>query len=776
MPKTKLLLGYDDEVAPVTIDLPEGEPKPWDAEAKLRYVGKATPRIDGHLRVTGQARYTFDVALPGMLYAAVLRSPLPAAEIQSLDLELARRMPGIKAVYAIAKPGDRILFAGQDIAAVAATRPELAREALRAIDVAYQSRYHVTRLESAMKPGAPQVHQGSVSERRTEGDEPGARKAGEMEGNVRPLAPMKKGNVEQALGAASFVHEASYRTQVHTHSALESHGLVVRWDDDEHITAWASTQSIFSVRDELAEVFGLKPSNVRVITEAMGGGFGAKFGASAPGSRLGSIAGELARQAKAPVKLMCDRHEEHVCTGNRPDSLQEVTVAAGKDKRLSAIVVRAHGTAGIGTGAGVGRNAFGIYTRCPNILVQAHDVFTNAGPGTAMRAPGHPQGAFALELAIDELAQKMKADPLELRITHDEHPTRVHQFERGRELFDWAAKRAASAKMRADGNRIRRGYGVAASIWGDFGRAKAARATCSIQRDGTIVVENGVQDIGGGITTVLAQVAAEVFSRPLDTIEVHIGDSRFGPSVGSGGSQTTSSVTPAVRNACESAKRELTELAADLLGAKPAEVRWSNDGVAQAGGKSMTFAQVCKKIDGEAIVATGTRPQTYGSEPMAFVGAPLPQIAGVQFAEVEVDTWTGVVKAKHVLALHDCGRPMNPLTLQSQVNGGVILGISYALMEERVLDHDVGRMLNPNLESYKICGMQDCPEIDVVLTPAYTGANNTGAAGIGEPATIPTAAAVACAVLDALGTPVRSLPITPAKVLSALAASERTTG
>jgi xanthine dehydrogenase YagR molybdenum-binding subunit len=251
-------------------------------------------------------------------------------------------------------------------------------------------------------------------------------------------------------------------------------------------------------------------------------------------------------------------------------------------------------------------------------------------------------------------------------------------------------------------------------------------------------------------------------------VRVRFGDSEHGPSVGSGGSQTTSSVTPAVRNACEKARTALTELAAKQLKVKASEVRWADDGTAHGGSSSLTFAQLCKKIDGEAIVATATRPESYGHEPMAFPGGKQYQIAGAQFAEVEVDTWTGEVRVTRVLAMHDCGRVMNPLTLRSQINGGVILGASYALMEERVLDSDLGRMLNPNLESYKILGARDVPEIDVVVTEVHTGANNTGAVGIGEPATIPTAAAIACAVHDALGVAVRSLPITPAKVLVAL--------
>lgn len=772
MPRKTLTLGFADRTTEIEVDVPEGEPRPWDADSKLRRVGVPTPRIDGEAKVTGRATYTFDVALPGLLHAAVLRCPLPAARVKSISVKKAESLEGVAAAIAIASAGERLLFAGQDVAAVAAARPELARDALAAIEVQYEALPFVVDTLAAAKPGAPAVHEGAVSERHTEGDEPGVGGEGPGKGNVRPLPSSRRGDARKALSKAAVVHRASYSTQVQTHSALESHGIVVRWDAKDKLTAWCSTQGIFSVRDELAEIFGIPSGNVTVITEFLGGGFGAKFGASAPGTRLGFIAGELARKAGKPVKLMCDRHEEQVCTGNRPDSHQEIELGADKGGKLVAIAIKSLGTAGIGTGAGIGRNAFSIYTRVPHVLVESSDVFTNAGPGTAMRAPGHPQGAFAIELAIDELAAKAKLDPLALRVEHDEHPVRKWQFEQGAKRFGWTEARARSAAGRGGHARLRRGYGVAASIWGDFGRGGAAQVTCTVRRDGSIEVRNGVQDIGTGIGTVMAMVAAEVLAQPVAAVHVVLGHSDDGPSVGSGGSTTTSSVAPAVRNAAERARAQLTELAAELLGVPAREVQWRDDGSIAGGSKSLSFAQLCKKLPSEAIVASGARAKTFGAYPMPFPGSAGPgamhQIAGVQFAEVEVDTWTGVVRCTRVLAMHDCGRTMNPLTTRSQVQGGVILGTSYALLEERVLDRDFGRMLNPNLESYKIAGARDVPNIDVVLTDVHTGANSTGAIGIGEPATIPTAAAIACAVYDALGVPVRSLPITPAKVLAAL--------
>ncbi|MEZ4383650.1 MAG: xanthine dehydrogenase family protein molybdopterin-binding subunit [Nannocystaceae bacterium] len=766
-----LRLGFDEQLKTVKVEVPKGEPRPWDADAELRVVGKETPRVDGPEKVSGAATYTHDVRLPGMLHAAILRSPHAAAEIEHIDVGPALKRPGVKAAIPLVKVGARVRFAGADIAAVAATSRAEARAALAAIDVRFRPLPFVVDPDEAMQPGAPEVHQGEIKERRTEGDEPSEGGGARRQGNVRMSPSQKKGNAAKGLRQAKVSHDATYTTQVHTHAALETHSIVVRWDSPTSMTAWCSTQGIFSVRDELANVFELRPADVRVHTPFMGGGFGAKFGASAPGSRLGFAAGELARKAKAPVSLLLDRHEEHVCTGNRPSSSQRVSLGASPSGALTGIHVVAHGSAGIATGAGVGNNAFGIYTRCPNILVESRDVFCNTGPGTAFRAPGHPQGGFAIELALDELAAKVGKDPLALRLEHVDHPVRRYQLELGRERFAWAARREAAAKARERGARMRRGVGVACSIWGDYGRAKAAHVTVSVDRDGAVEVRNGVQDIGGGITTVLGMVVAEVLQRPLAAVRVRMGDSELGPSVGSGGSQTTSSVAPAARNAAEGVKAELSALAAGLLDAKsPAEVVWGPDGaVSTAGGRrSLSFAELCKKIPGDAVVATATRPKTYGHHPVRHPGGDVYQIAGAQFVEVLVDTWTGVVTVPEILAIHDAGRIHNPLTCRSQVNGGVALGLSYALTEARVMDRGSGRMLNPNLETYKIVGTRDMPKLDVIFTEVHTGANSTGAIGIGEPATIPTAAAIACAVFDAVGHPVRSLPITPDKVLRAL--------
>ena len=770
--KHQLRLGFEGAYEKVTITTPDDEPRPWDADDRLDHVGQAVPRIDAGPRVRGEAVYTFDRRLPDLLYAAILRAPVAAGRLSKLELDAAADAPGVHAVLALAKVDDPIKFAGQDLAAVAATSPRAAREALDAIAFEIEASSFVVDTARAAKDGAPVVHQGPIKARRTEGDEPDAPgKGGSLDGNRRPAEPMRQGDVEAGLRQATQRFEATYTTQCHTHSALESHGVVVRWDGDDALTCWASTQGIFSVRDELAAGLGLKPDKVVVLTPYMGGGFGAKFGANAPGSRIGIAAAELAKIAKRPVHLMLDRREEHTVTGNRPDSIQRVRLGADAKGRLTAIHVDAIGSGGTGTGAGVGRNAFAIYTKCPNRLVESADVFTHAGPATAFRAPGHPQGAFAIESALDELARQIDIDPIELRLAHDQHPVRLHQMRSGRERFGWAKARAASKAGRKAKRRLRRGVGMASSIWGDFGHP-GAEVTVRVDKSGQVEVINGLQDIGGGITTLMAQVAGEVLGRKPSEVGVSLGDSRLGPGTGSGGSQTTSTVTPAVRNAAEAVKAELLEIAAKVLETPIAKLEWQREGGVRSPGGALSFEALCAEMSESGIAATRSRPGTYGNHPMAFLGGRNYQIAGVQFAEVEVDTWTGLARCTRVLAVHDCGRVMNALSVRSQINGGVILGCSYALMEERIMDPDSGRMLNANLESYKILGAADLPEIDIELTEVATGNNSTGAIGIGEPATIPTAAAIANAVGDALGVHVRSLPITPARVLDALARLE----
>jgi CO/xanthine dehydrogenase Mo-binding subunit len=471
-------------------------------------------------------------------------------------------------------------------------------------------------------------------------------------------APVKRGDVAQGLREAELTLERTYRTRCQTHAPLETHGVVAVWEGEE-LTLYASTHGIFAVRDGVAQTLGIAPEKVRVLTEHMGGGFGSKLGPTPEAA----IAARLAREAGAPVRLMLSRAEDHLCAGNRPDSVQRLRVGAKRDGRFTALHLVSHGTGGVAGGAGTGGPARAIYV-IPNLLIEHTDVFTHLGPARPFRAPGHPQGAFALEQMLDELAAGVGLDPLEMRLRNLADPIREAQLRLAAERFGWKdreARRQAAAPWR-------RGFGLASAVWYQTGRP-GMRVELEVGRDGKVVLRSGSQDIGTGLRTVLGMVVAEELGLEVRDVTIRLGDTRLPLGPASGGSNTTSSLAPTTR----------------------------------------------------------------------------------------------------VAAVQDCGLPLNRLTAENQILGGVIQGISYALLEERVVDHRFGVMLNANVEQYKIAGSLDLPEIEPILFDVYLGSNATGTIGIGEPPTIPTAAAVANAVADALGVRIYELPMTPARVLAALA-------
>ncbi|MFQ5676493.1 MAG: xanthine dehydrogenase family protein molybdopterin-binding subunit, partial [bacterium] len=692
--------------------------------------------------------------------ARFLRSPYPAAVVKNIDYSAAQNAPGVKAIIPVQEKLPLVLrFVGQEILAVAAQTPSQAEEALSRVKVDYEVKPFVVNTDEARKSSAPAVFQKKVEEGKTEGDLPGEETEASQTGNIRGPVISPKGatseKVDAALAASDAVVEASYRTQVQTHSAMETHGVVARWDDEQHLTVWASTQGTFSVRDEIASVLEVPKTNVRVLTKYMGGGFGAKFGAGI----YGVMAAKLARAAKAPIRLMLDRKEEHLCVGNRPDSVQTLTIGANKNGQIKGIKLISYGSAGVGTGAGTSGPAKNIY-ETETFYSEESDIFTNAGPGSAFRAPGHPQGAFALEQTIDELAYKLNIDPIEFRrMNTANNEIRQVQYRIAIEKANWAKRNPRPA---ADDGVIKRGVGVANSVWYYFYK-QGVQVEIQVNSDGSVEVKNGVQDIGTGITTVMAMVVAEELGLRPEDIKINVGDTNFGLGPASGGSQTTAGVTPAVRNAAYLAKTKMFDIAAPLLDVAPDKLR-AVDGkilVAADPERRLTWNQVAANIPGDKFSVIGERVKDH-------IQASPRTIQGVQIAQVVVDTETGAVKVERVVAVHDCGRPMDRLTIESQINGGIIQGISYALFEDRVLDRNTGVMVNANLEHYKIAGSLDIPEIDSVIIDVNHGQSSTGAIGIGEPATVPTAGAIANAIYHAIGVRIRELPMTPDKILAAL--------
>lgn len=721
--------------APTTLEVnaAEGDLKPWDLDSKLRIVKSRQPRLEGPQKVTGRAKYTFDLNVPGMLWAKMIRAEIPAAEILRIDTSAAEALAGVKAVWTT--EASIVRFAGQDIAAVAATTPEIAADAARLVKVTYSPRPFVVDLERAMAEGSPRVY--GDSEVPAPNNAP---RKGNVVGPIPPrdrpgAPPTNRGDVDKALLASPAVVDATYSVPVHTHAALETHGVLVKWDG-EQLTLYASTQAIAGVRDGVAEALQIDAKNVTVITEHMGGGFGSKLAPSATGSAFAMIAARLAKQAGAPVKLMLDRHEEHLCTGNAPSARITVKIGADREGNFQALHYRSFGSGGVASGAGTGGPAVSIYTKTPNVKIEEHDVFTNAGPHAPLRAPGHPQGAFALESAVDELAHKLGIDPLELRRKNDPHPVRLSQYDAGAKAIGW--ERRQKTPGAAPGS-LKRGIGMANGNWYVIARGSGVGAEVRIHRDGSIEYFSGAQDIGTGFRTAMAMIVAEELEVDLKDVKANVGDTRWPAGPASGGSNTTNSVGPVMRLAADDAKKKL---------------------YAAVGNTGLGVREAAAKMSSDVISAVAERKKQYETYQSS--------IAGVQFAEVEVDVETGNVRVIKMVSVNDCGFPINLLTTESQIIGAMIQGVSWALFENRILDRNAGTMVNPNLESYKILMPKDMFEAVPIVTEVANAGNNTSAAGIGEPCIVPTLAAVANAVFNATGVRVRTLPITPDVMLAAL--------
>ncbi len=748
----------------VARQIPADEPPPLPPNNELAVIGKSFPRPNGRAKVTGATRFTVDVVLPGMIFARVLRSPLPHARVRSIDVSAAPSAPGVRAILPIATPdepaGATLRYIGAPVAAVAAASMAAAEAALRLIKVEYEALPFVTDMNAARNPSAPLVHDETTAPAGHPSGFPAAANL-PLNGNVRGPAVARRGDVGQGFAQADLTVEGEYGTQVQTHCCMEPHAIVADWRADG-LTVYMSTQFTTGVRHELAEEFGLPLNKVRVIVDAMGGGFGSK---SSLGN-YGRIAVELSRRAKAPVKLFLEREEEQMDAGNRPGTWQRLRIGAKRDGALTAISLVSYGTAGVGLGAGVGSNAEALYS-CPNFEGAQHDVFINAGPGCAMRAPGNTPGAFGLEQTIDDLAEKLGLDPLVLRDRIDPSAVRREERRIGAERIGWHRRH----KPGADPGAVKRGLGMAQSLWG---ANVQLNSSCEVRlmRDGSVEVLSSVQDIGTGITTILAQTVAETLGLRPDDVTVRIGDTEFPPGPPSYGSRTTASITPPARVAAWRVQQQLFRETALSLNAAADDLvmREGKIAVRTDPSRSISFRDAASRLRNDRISAVASRSDDYAGfrRRMGDAALALQDLGGVQFAEVTVDTETGIVRVDRVVAVQDCGRPMNPRQIESQVHGGVLMGLSYALFEDRILDAHTGRMVNPNLEQYKLVGPRETPDIDVIILENYQGQSATDAYGIAEPANIATAPAIANAVYNAIGIRLRNLPMTPAAVLTAL--------
>ncbi len=731
----ELRLGFagDEKVVKVTAD--DRDIRPWDLDSELKTVGSERPRIDAIAKVTGAARYAFDVKLPGMLHAVIVRSKVPKGRLARLDLGAAEKAPGVRGVVALKQNGARIRFVGDELAAIAATTLDAARDAALAVRVEIDAEPFQT--DPAKANGAP---------------------ATDASGNVtEPWPSDGASGIEQGLAEAEATVTGTWRCEVQTHSALETHGIVAQYDETNGLVVHASTQGTFAMRAGLANTLRLAESKVRVIADHVGGGFGAKL---QPGAEAVAAA-RLAMATKAPVKLMLARDEEHMAVGNRPGAVMQLRAGVAADGTITAFDFRGFGSPGYG-GSGAARWPQ-FYVAGGRRRDAQRDVRTDTDAGRAMRAPGYPQGWFAAEGMLDELARAIRMDPLALRLKNDRSPIRRYEWQLGAERFGWSsAVNANPGRPRLDGDaRYLHGAGLSSARWGQMGGPGSA-ADCRIHRDGTVEIRNGAQDIGTGMKTVMAMLTAEELQIPVERVRVFLGDTNDPSGPGSGGSATTPGMSPAVRHAAALAGAKLTAVVAEHFGVGAAKVARKDGAFVVDGAEPMPFAEACRLLGADGVQARGERFRNFDGY--------ADEVCGCQFAEVSVDTWTGVVRVVRMLAVQDCGTLIAKKLAESQVIGAMIQGLSYALHEQRVIDHAHGRMLNADFLSYKIAGPRDMPTFDVVMVDVRNGKNNVGAAGLGEAPAVAPAAAIANAVSNAIGVSMRHLPITPDKVLAALAA------
>jgi CO/xanthine dehydrogenase Mo-binding subunit len=723
---------YED----VWIVVDEDALEQWPA-GPLTTVGRGVPRFDGLQRARGQAPYTADLQLPGMLHTAVLRSPFARARVTGVDLDSARAAPGVRAVLG---PGELDVLkeepghVGQAVAAVAAETFGQAQRALERLDVQWDA------LEPLLDPDDAVNQESFVSDVKT----------------------YERGEFERGIAEGDVVVEAEYRTQVVLHNSMETHQAVCHWEDDG-ITIYISTQYIWGIRNSMAEHLGLPPDKVRVICHAMGGGFGSK---NSPGDYT-PIAAELAKRTGRPVKCALTRREENIAAGNRNATIQRLTAAAKLDGTLTALggdFVNAIGLSGWSAST---EGPMKMLYACENVRTVQYPAKLNLPPMAAFRAPGFVEGTFALECLLDELAAKLDIDPLELRRRNYASSDRVDDRPFSSKNLEECYRRAEPHWAKRDEVRARsngpwkHGIGLASQIWYGGG-GPPSYAWIRLGADGRAQVVTAMQDIGTGTRTAMAQIAAEELGIPVDHVQVSLGDSARGPFASiSAGSSTIPSMGPAVRSAAADAKRQLIEIAAQRFHLEERVLEIKNGNIVSSDGSSWPLTEITGLLEDGQILGKGARgPNPAGMQVLTF---------GVQVAEVAVDVETGEVRVDKIVAIHDVGRVINQLGASSQVEGGIIQGIGHTLSEERIVDPATGSILTRTLDAYKMPTIADVPEIVTELVdvpdPHLT---NLGAKGLGEPPIIPTAAAIANAIRDATGAAVRSLPISREEMLRAL--------
>jgi xanthine dehydrogenase YagR molybdenum-binding subunit len=775
----------------------------WPDAEHRSLIGKRTTREDAPVKVSGQAKYTYDVHRPGMLYGKVLRCPYAHAKIVSVDTRAAEKMPGVKAVHVVQGPGTNIHWAGDEIVVVAAVDEGTAEDAVRAIQVKYQQLPHL--VSDAEPPAGSAQEQGplsmddigdmldnqvptremvshiqryGVTARPSEDVLKGLKEDGASDevlaalrdatphpeagnkppSNYQKAAAQTIGDPDKAFSEAEVVSDGLYGIPVITHCCLESHGSISEWTDQDHLFTHISTQNVSGIAGQMAEPLKMPATNIRVHQDNIGGGFGSKFSPD----RWGIFTAEISRKADGkPVRYMLERDAELKVAGARPSAYARVKVAAKKDGTLTAWQSNSWGTGGPGGG---GMPPIPYVFSLPNSRLEHTAIRNNIGPARAWRAPNHPQAAVITMCALDDLAAKLNIDPAEffgknLNLTKARENTYREELAIAKELMGWKEK-WHPRPQKADG--VVRGVGLSFHTWG--GRGHASDCDLTIHPDGSVELKMGTQDLGTGTRTCILVVAADTLGIPMEAIQLLIGDTNYPLSGGSGGSTTIGGVSSSTRRAAVDARDALFAKVAATLNAQADQLECKNGQVSIKGdpSRALSWKDACSKLGAMAITVRGKNPDRSKPPDLTNSG-----VGGVQMAEVEVDPETGIVKVKKMVAVQDCGLIIDLRTAESQCYGAMIMGISYALFEEKVMDPTTGRMLNPDMQFYRLAGLSDIPEL-IVHMMTGKGYDERGVIGLGEPPVISPGAAISNAVANAIGVRVPFLPLTPDHVLTAL--------
>ena len=702
----------------------------WPDADKRTFIGKRISRIDGAQKVSGRAKYSMDINRPGMLFGKIVRSPYAHARVKSIDTSAAEAMPGVKAIHVIAEPGKpnaELNWAGASVVALAAVDEPTAEDAMRAIKVEYEVLPHLV-IDTDLK------------------------NAGEY---AKPANENKLGDPDKGFSEAEVTMEGNYGMAVITHCCLEPHGSVMEWDAENNVLAHLSTQAVSGSVAQIARPLEIPATNVRVQQDHIGGGFGSKFGPD----EWDITAARLSKKAGGkPVKMFNERAAELMVAGARPSAYAHVKIGLKKDGTITAWESQSWASGGQGGG---GSPPLPYVFVIPNQRKQHTALVNHIGSARAWRAPAHPQGCAITMAALEDAAAAIGMDPYDFFIKNIElagqrAPIYTDELKIAADLIEWKKNWHRGDKTAGP---IKRGLGLSIHTWGGLGHPSDCDLT--IQPDGSVELKMGTQDLGTGTRTALNIIVADTLGLPMNAVKVSIGDSRYPASGGSGGSTTIGGISSSSRRASLDALDQVFAKAAPALGVTPEDLEAVSGTIRVKSNpsKSLTWAQACSKLGATPLTVRGKNP---GPGKLMDQG-----VGGAQMADVSVDIETGIVRINKIVAVQDCGLVIDLKTAESQVYGALIMGVCYALYEEKIMDAKTGRMLNPNMEFYRLAGIADIGQL-VVHMMTGKGYDERGVIGLGEPPVVSPGAVISNAVANAIGVRVPNLPLTPDRVLAAL--------